>query len=348
MKVHFYTKGDERTADSRQRGFRIAEELKQRGIDAVVHAPPVMFISTTPWPKKGVLIVQFVRSLFSIRKGDVVFLQRAISNKYFFVIMVAYLKIFRRKMIFDFDDAIYMHDFFKTKTFTKMASAVFVCSKPLEAWAKQYNPNVHIFHTTVKFSDYSTHTKNYESDPERVVVGWIGTAKDHYKNLALLSRVFQKLIPKISTPFIFVLIGERGYQKVRELFDRVPGLAVEYVDYINPAETPRMIQGFDIGVNPLMERGEWNLARSSFKPYEYMACGVAQITSAVGEITRVVVDGVNGLLADSEEEWAEKLTRLIEDRQLRKKLGQGGQQTIREQESYEAILPRMVQIIETL
>ena len=187
MKIHFYTKGDERIGDSRQRAIRIADELRERGIDTIVHWPPVVLISTTRWPKKFFLIVTTIRSLFSIKKGDIVFLQRTIGNKYFFVIMVTYLKLFCRKMIFDFDDAIYMHNFYKTKKLVQMADAVFVCSRALQTWVRQYNQNVHIFHTTVKFADYKKYTKDYSLEQNPLVIGRVGTARDHYKKPSLLS-----------------------------------------------------------------------------------------------------------------------------------------------------------------
>ncbi len=348
MKIHFYTKGDERIGDSRQRAFRIAEELRERGIDTVVHYPPVVNISTTRWPKKFLLIADTVRSLFSIKKGDIVFLQRTIGNKYFFVIMVTYLTLFRRKMIFDFDDAIYMHDFYKTKKLVQMADAVFVCSRALQTWVRQYNQNVHIFHTTVKLADYEKYTKDYSLPQTPLVIGWVGTAKDHYKNLSLLAEVFKKLLEKTSAPFKFMLIGVWGFPKIKDLFEPIEGLNVEFVEYLPPGKMAQTIQSFDIGVNPLVEKGEWNLSRSSFKPYEYMACGLAQITSAVGEITYVVHDGVNGFLADSVEEWVEKLACLIESPQLCAELGRAGQKTIREEESYEAVLSRMLDIIKKL
>ena len=348
MTIHFFTKGDLRIGDSRQRAFRIAEELQARGMNTVVHSPPVVLISTTRWPKKFSLILETLRSFFSIRKGDVIFLQRAISNKYFFVITVLYLKIFRNKMIFDFDDAIYMHDFFKTKTYTEMADAVFVCSRALEKWVKQYNQNVYIFHTTVKMSEYEACTKNYSLEKGPLVIGWVGTARDHYKNLGLLAGVLKKLMTKTNVPFKFVLVGVWGYPKIKELFESIPGLDVDFVEYVEAGKMPETIQSFDIGVNPLAEKGEWNLARSSFKPYEYMACGLAHVTSAVGEITNVVQDGTNGFLADNEDEWVDKLARLLESKDLRAQLGRGGQKTMRTQEAYEAVLPRMIEVIRSL
>jgi glycosyltransferase involved in cell wall biosynthesis len=125
-------------------------------------------------------------------------------------------------------------------------------------------------------------------------------------------------------------------------------LDIHYAEYRRPEEVPATIQSFDIGVNPLANKSEWNLARSSFKPYEYMACGVAQITSAVGEITTVVHNGENGFLADSDEEWVLQLHSLIEDRILRARLGKAGQETMRTRESLEMVMPRLVDIIEDI
>ena len=297
------------------------------------------------------LIVATINSLFSIKRDDVIFLQRTISNKYFFVIMVVYLKIFRRKMIFDFDDAIYLHDRYKTQTLTKMADAVIVCSRALEQWSRKYNDNVHIIHTTVKLADYERFTKDYSVESSPVVIGWIGTARNHYENLKFLASVFERLVKKTKAPFKFVLVGAGGIKKVYELFENIPNLQVDFVDSLewdDPESIPREIQKFDIGVNPLVDKSEWNLARSSFKPYEYMACGLANVTSAVGEITYVIHDGVNGMLADDVEEWVEKLGRLIADRALRERLGKEGQETVRKQESFEVVIPHVVTLLKTL
>jgi len=351
MTVHFFTKGDERLADSRQRAFRIADELNAIGIKTVMHTPSVTLIATTPWPKKFLLILATLRSLFLIKKGDIVFLQRTVGSKYFFIIMVAYLKFFRRKMIFDFDDAIYMYDPLKTRTLTKMADAVIVCSHALEQWARRYNTNVHIIHTTVKLSDYEKFTKNYSTGSRPLVIGWIGTARYHYKNLQLLAAVFTKLVTQAKATFKFVLIGAEYDKKIYDLFKNIHGLHVEFInslDWNNPESVPREIQKFDIGANPLVDRGEWNLARSSFKPLEYMACGVATMSSAVGEITYVIQDGINGYLANNEDEWVEKLQKLLSDTKLRTKLSRAGQERIRKEYSYEAIIPRLLSIIKTL
>src|SRR3989338_9066163 len=146
MTVHFFTFSDEKAGTSRQRAFRVADELNARGMHTVVHRPSAIEMSATAWPRKWALIVQLIRALASVKKGDIIYNQRALSNKYFFVLLAAYVFLFRRKMIFDIDDPIFLHSFFKTMVFTRFADAVVVNHHALADWARQYNDNVHIVH----------------------------------------------------------------------------------------------------------------------------------------------------------------------------------------------------------
>ncbi len=336
---------------SRQRAFRVAEALQERGIEIMIHVPPVLFISRTPWPKKLILIVQTIYALFSIQKGDIIFLQRAIANKYFFIIMMMYLWLFRRKMIFDLDDPIWMHSFFKTKTFTHMADAVIVCSHAQAEWAKQFNDNVYVLHIALDMKRYKRFTKDYSVSVMSHTIGWIGTGPEHIRNLEILALVFRKLVTKITVPFKFVLIGALKNKKVYDLFQNIPGLTVEFIDTLNwdnPESVPQELQKFDIGVLPHQSEGEWNKNKSSFKVLEYMACGVATIASSFGEMPYIIEDGVNGYLASSEEEWVKKLEQLLVDRELEIRLGRAGQVRVSEEYCFDAVIPRYIRIIESL
>ena len=351
MTVHFFTFSDARGGASRQRGFRVAEELRARGMTAAIQWPPVILLSRTPWPKKFSLIIATIRSLFSIQKGDIVYLQRAIANKYFFVIMVVYLFFSRRKMIFDFDDPVYVHTFFKTKIFTQMADAVITCTHGQATWARQYNSNVHIFHIVVDFPSYQKFTKDYTQRESPLTIGWVGTGPEHIRNLEILVPVFKKLLASTATTFRFLLIGALKNKGVYEMFQHIHGLEVEFIDsldWTDPESVPREIQKFDIGVLPHRSDGEWNKNKTSLKNLEYMACGVATICSSFGEMPYVIEDGVNGYLAGSEEEWVEKLKNLLADKELRTRIGRAGQEHVRDNYSYDAVILRLMDLINSV
>ncbi|MBM3261434.1 glycosyltransferase family 4 protein [Candidatus Kaiserbacteria bacterium] len=347
MTVHFYMFSDRVAPSSRQRGYYVAELLRERGIDTIIHTPTVLSMSKTPWPGKLVLILECLRSLFSIKKGDIVFLQRAVYNKFFFVIMVAYLKVFRRKMIFDFDDPIYTHNFLKTKTFSKMADAVITCTHAQGEWAKQFNKNVHVIHIAIDPVPYINCTKDYSAQPEKPIIGWLGTGPEHMKNLPILAPVFRRLIER-DVPFSFMLIGAFGDKDVYGLFENIPGLNVRFIDkiaYTDPESAPREIIKFDVGVVPHQSEGVWNRGKTSMKVLEYMACAVPAMVSDFGEMPYMITDGVNGFVARSEDEWVEKLSQLLQDKHLRERLGREGQKTVQERYSFDAIIPQVEQVI---
>ena len=67
-----------------------------------------------------------------------------------------------------------------------------------------------------------------------------------------------------------------------------------------------------------------------------MALEIATIMSPVGVNTEIIQDGVNGYLADTEEEWVNRISLLIEDEALRKEIGKQGRKTVENQYSVEA------------
>lgn len=351
MTIHFFTFSDRIAPSSRQRAFAIAEELGKRGFSVVVHTPAVLALSRAPWPGKLALILQIMRALTSVRKDDVIFLQRTVYNKYFFIIMVAYLALFRRKMIFDFDDPVYVHNPLKTKVFSRMANAVIVCTHGQAEWAKAFNANVHIAHIAIDPRPYERCTKDHSSPAIRPVIGWLGTGPEHLANFAVLVPVLERLAAQGDTPFTFALVGAFGDERVYDLFQGIPGLDVRFIDrleYTDPDSAPREIRTFDIGIVPHQSAGAWNEAKTSMKILEYMACSVPVVVSAFGEMPYIIKDGTNGLMAASEDEWVEKLTRLLKDPALRERLGRAGQKTVKERYSFDAIVPRVIEVIHSL
>ncbi len=83
---------------------------------------------------------------------------------------------------------------------------------------------------------------------------------------------------------------------------------------------------------------------------EALSHGVPVIGSKVGGIPDIIIDGKTGLLfePDNHLELAEKITLLIENPELRKKLVEGGQKHILENFSWEKIVEKMEKVYITL
>ena len=59
-----------------------------------------------------------------------------------------------------------------------------------------------------------------------------------------------------------------------------------------------------------------------------MALELPAVASPVGVNSKIINHGVNGFLCNTPEEWEETLKMLIEDSDLRKKMGVNGRNTV--------------------
>ena len=69
------------------------------------------------------------------------------------------------------------------------------------------------------------------------------------------------------------------------------------------------------------------------KLLEYMAMGMPVVASRVGESRYLVRSGVNGFLAQTEDEWIEALSALIEDDKMRVRMGKTSRKVAQEKHS---------------
>jgi glycosyltransferase involved in cell wall biosynthesis len=75
-----------------------------------------------------------------------------------------------------------------------------------------------------------------------------------------------------------------------------------------------------------------------------MGMGKAVVLSRVGVNSVIVQDGVNGLLATSGEEWERKLSSLVADADLRRRLGIEARRTVEERFSVNAWRDRYLEL----
>jgi glycosyltransferase involved in cell wall biosynthesis len=81
---------------------------------------------------------------------------------------------------------------------------------------------------------------------------------------------------------------------------------------------------------------KWAKGKCGLKGLTYMALEIPTVMSPVGVNTEIIKDGENGFLASTNNEWFEKLCVLIENPELRIKLGKAGRKTVVEKYSVQA------------
>jgi glycosyltransferase involved in cell wall biosynthesis len=247
-------------------------------------------------------------------------------------------------MIFDFDDAVfvsykspsngylsYLKFPGKTATICRLSAHVMAGNPYLAEYARQYNPqNVTVIPTTIDTDKY--HYSENKPANDVPVIGWSGSHST-VQHLDTLRETLQDLAKEAQ--FRLRVIGTPNY--------KIPGVDVEALKWRSETETSDL-QPIDIGVMPLPD-DQWSKGKCGLKALQYMALGVPTICSPVGVNSEIIQDGENGFLAAAKDEWIEKLKRLLNSAELRRRLGAAGRRTVEEKYSAKVQAPRVFQIL---
>jgi glycosyltransferase involved in cell wall biosynthesis len=238
----------------------------------------------------------------------------------------------KAKIIFDFDDAIWMdvvstnNRFFswlkdgsKTARIIQLSDLVFAGNEYLAAYARTQNNKIAIIPTTI---DTEIYLPIHHPDKENIVIGWSGSVStiEHFQYaIPALMRIKEKYGDRVKIK----VIGDQNY--------RNNDLGIQGLPWKMETELDDL-HSIDIGIMPLPDN-EWTWGKCGLKGLQYMALEIPAIMSPVGVNREIIVDGMNGFLADTTEEWITKLSALIEDKQLRIKIGKAGRRTVVEKYS---------------
>lgn len=162
-----------------------------------------------------------------------------------------------------------------------------------------------------------------------LVVGWVGSPSTSIY-LRTIAFVFESLARGLDLRFVALGASEEA----------VKGLPIEVWPWSEATEV-QLIQTFDIGIMPLVD-SLWERGKCGYKLIQYMACGKPVIASPVGENKVIVEPGVNGFLADSNEEWLESIRVLQANPELRKAMGRAGREKVKNKYSLQSTAPKLI------
>lgn len=151
-------------------------------------------------------------------------------------------------------------------------------------------PVVEVVPTVVDLDRYRVRECEVSPRPE-FNVGWIGSPATAY-NLQLMRLALERISTTHPTQLTTVGSGEV------ELGEGIHHVVRPWAEATELHEIHRLMWVRCPSVDSPFERG-----KSGFKLIQCMACGLPVIASPVGVNVEIVEHGVNGFLADTEEEW---------------------------------------------
>ncbi len=254
---------------------------------------------------------------------DVVCIQRRLLSPFEFL----WIRRKASKILFDLDDAIMYRSSssphpqsltrrLKFSWTVKGSDVVTVGNQFLKNEVLRVDKTKEVFVIPTSVDTKLYPVKKKVSKHKEIILGWIGT-KGNLKYLKSLEPVFEILARKFSSLKLKIVCDDFFDSRHVETIKKAWKLEDENEDLIS----------FDIGLMPLND-DLWSRGKCGLKIIQYLSVGVPVVCTPVGVNSDIVKDGENGFWAMNQEEWANRLSTLIENPELRQRMGSRGIETV--------------------
>lgn len=279
----------------------------------------------------------------TIDRFDIICIQRRLLSPFEF----SWIRRKSKRIIFDLDDAImyrsssspHPHSFsrwFKFRWMVRGSDVVIAGNRFLKDQVLKADgqKRVYVIPTAI---DMDSYPKKKEISSESVIVlGWIGT-KGNLRYLQRLEPVFESLSRRFSHLRLKVVSEGRFESAHLPVINKAWKFEEENEDLIS----------FDIGLMPLSD-DLWSKGKCGLKIVQYLSVGIPVVCTPVGVNGDIVTDGENGFWATSNQEWVDRLSTLIQDQELRKRMGRKGIEVIEREYSVSVTAGKFYDILRSL
>ncbi|MFM7566911.1 MAG: glycosyltransferase [Flavobacteriales bacterium] len=246
-------------------------------------------------------------------------------------------KGFRKKIIYDFDDAIWLPNYskqhqkvhrlkayWKIKHLIRWAHLSLAGNHFLASYALKFSENVVVFPTTIDTDYHRPQNKKLGNRP--LVLGWTGS----HSTLDYL-RILVPALEKLSEHYLFEFVV---------ISNEPPPFTLPNLRYLpwNEASEIEDLGSIDLGLMPLTD-DEWSKGKCGFKALQYLALGIPAMVSTVGVNADIITHGVNGFLVDHPDQWYSSIEYVLKHPEPLTDLGRNGRKTIEQRFSVAALTP---------
>ncbi|QJW93385.1 glycosyltransferase family 4 protein [Frigoriglobus tundricola] len=254
---------------------------------------------------------------------DAVVLQRKLLPPW----AVALLRRRVRRLVFDFDDAVWLRDSYSPKGFddpkraARFRATVTACdlviagNDYLAAAARKFVPadRVRVIPTCVDVAKYPV-AEHGPGGAVRLV--WVGSSST--------LKGLERFAPTLSA--IGRAVPGARLKLVSDRFAGFPGLPVERCVW-SEATDAEEIAAADVGIGWVPE-DPWSRGKCGLKVLQYQAAGLPVVANPVGVQAEFVRNDETGFLATTTDEWVHAVRALAADAALRKRLGAAGRHQV--------------------
>lgn len=258
-----------------------------------------------------------------VAAADVVLLQRRLLPFW----QLSLLRRRAKKLIYDFDDAVFYRDSFAAKGHASWlrlghfwatahaADAVFAGNSFLAHEARHLVGQEKVVRLPTCVAPQRYPLAQHADGPVVRLV-WIG----QQSTLPCLQYARQRLAGALAP------LPAASLRVICDREPALPGVPVELRPWSTATEAVDLAE-CDIGISFLPD-DPWSQGKCGLKVLQYMAAGLPVVANAVGMNRQMVRDGENGFLVQTDAEWTAAIGRLAADPALRRAMGRAGRRIV--------------------
>lgn len=322
-KILFLSKGED-SSSTRYRALQYFPLLQQAGFD-VAHV------------RAAGGAAAFALALKKAAAADLV----VVLRKTFPAPLLWLLRRVSRRLLFDFDDAIFCNtDGSPSATrMQRFAAMARVCDHLL-AGNDFLKGNAEVFNRAVTLVPTSVIADGYLRDVDKPVnsidLVWIGSSSTRKYLLEVLPAL--RLAASRAPALRLKVIADFDLPDAG-----LPVLAVPW----SASTEAQALASAHIGIAPMRD-DDWSRGKCALKVLQYMAAGLPVISSACGANAEIIEEGSNGYLVTGDQDWCDRIVELASDAALRSRLGAAGREKVLAAYAIEPVFQRMRSVFDTL
>lgn len=212
-----------------------------------------------------------------------------------------------------FDDGV-----IRTGKTLKMCDGAIVTTERLATELSKFVPTVFINRNVASLEMVSRSNEAVQEHSARsnnIVLGYFSGSMTHNRDFELILPALANVMEQRPNVMLKI-VGDLTLPP--ELFPYQNRIL--HADKVSWLELPRLIASVDINLAPI-EATLFNEAKSENKWMEAALVKVPTVASDFGAFSRMIQNGVTGILCNSKSEWEQSLLKLIDDKALRETIG---------------------------
>lgn len=162
-----------------------------------------------------------------------------------------------------------------------------------------------------------------ENGDEIIKIGYFSGTLTHNRDFSTITGALMKIMEKYSQAELYLagyLDEDHALNKYRNRIVKIP--------FVSRDKYYENLSKIDINLAPLVKEDPFSESKSELKFFEPGILKIPTVAVKNQTFSEAITDGVDGFLAASEDEWMEKIGKLIEDKKLRKEMGEKAREKV--------------------